>query len=245
MDNSVIRCFVGFDSREAIAFHVFCQSVIDTASQPVAFIPLHKPKLAGFDGQRDGSNAFTFSLYLVPRLCNYKGWAIFVDGDMICRRDLKELWDMRNEYIDKAAAVVKHDYLTRHAKKYVGSKMESENKDYPKKNHSSVILWNCAHFANRCLDEEYVKTSTPEHLHRFGWLAEDQIASLPMDWNYLVREYPPASAHLYHFTLGIPALRHYADDFASWNWHESLLSAMQCGGEDPVGIAARAQARIG
>ena len=245
LDANILRIFVGFDQREAAAYHVFVQSILDTASVPVAFIPLHKKLLSGFDGQRDGSNAFTFSRYLVPRLCNYQGWALFFDGDMVCRHDVRELWDLREENLNKAVCVVKHDYQTRHPVKYLDSRMEAENKDYPRKNWSSVMLWNCAHYANRALDEGYVATSKPQDIHRFSWLRDELIGELPTDWNYLVREYPPGPAHLYHFTLGLPAIKAYCDDPASWNWHRAYMNAMECAGETPIGIASRATIRVG
>ena len=245
MDASVIPIFVGFDAREAVAYHTFCQSVLEHASRPVAFIPLHRPMLDDFDGQRDGTNAFIFSRYLVPMLCNYKGWALFFDGDMVCREDIARLWAYSEEYIDKAVCVVQHDYRTKHRRKYVGSSIESANVDYPRKNWSSVVLWNCAHFANRWLDRGTVAGAVPADLHRFSWLRDDQIGALPADWNHLVGEDPPGPAHVYHHTLGVPGLKHYADDPASWHWHSALLRSLNCCGEDPVRMVTRAQERIG
>jgi lipopolysaccharide biosynthesis glycosyltransferase len=245
MDSSIIRCFVGFDPREAIAFHVFCQSVLETSSQPVAFIPLHKPLLSGFDGQRDGSNAFIFSRYLVPRLCNYTGWALFFDGDMVVKRDVAELWNLQSENIGKAVCVVKHDYKTKSARKYIGSRLENDNKDYPRKNWSSVMLWDCAHYGNRGLDESYLSGANTQEIHRFGWLKDESIGELPHDWNHLVGEDPPGPAHLFHYTLGIPGLKHYADDTASWNWHRTLLGSLECAGERASDIVKRAEECIG
>jgi lipopolysaccharide biosynthesis glycosyltransferase len=211
----------------------------------VAFYPLHKPMLGGFDGQRDGTNAFIFSRYLIPMLCDYEGWAIFADGDMVVTRDIIELWNYKSEYFDKAVSVVKHDYKTKSFKKYLGSKLESPNLDYPRKNWSSVILWNCAHPANRVLTMDYVAQSVPQHLHRFGWLKDNEIGDLPPEWNYLVEEQAPASAALHHHTLGIPGLKHYADDHGSWHWHGALTSALECGGEDIVQMVKRSKERTG
>lgn len=239
-----IRVFVGFDQREALAYHVFCQSVIDRASVPVSFIPIHKGMLKGFDGKRDGSNAFTFSRYLVPSLCGFNGWALFCDSDMVCDKDIKELWDLRPAF-DKAVCVVKHDYKTKHPAKYVGTPMQSKNVDYPRKNWSSLILWNCGHFANRSLTPEFVSQQTPQFLHRFEWMKDEQIGELPQDWNYLVSEYPPSSASIYHYTLGVPGIRNYADHYGSWKWHSALVRAMECVGEDTVDIAVRSAARVG
>jgi hypothetical protein len=119
--------------------------------------------------------------------------------------------------------------------------MESANVDYPKKNNSSVMLWNCGHKANRELSREYVGSATPQHLHRFEWLYEHEVGELPIGWNYLVGEEPPASANLYHHTLGVPGIGHYSAWHASWHWHEALLHALECAGEDPVAMVKRSK----
>jgi hypothetical protein len=38
---------------------------------------------------------------------------------------------------NKAVAVVKHDYKTKHRRKYIGTPLEADNADYPRKNWSS------------------------------------------------------------------------------------------------------------
>jgi len=243
--NDTLRIFIGFDPREAAAYHVCCQSIIEKASYPVAFHPLHSGLLHGFNGQRDGSNAFTFSRYLIPYLCDFTGWALFLDGDMTVNEDIEQLYRWRNRFYDKAVAVVQHDYQTRHATKYIGSKLESRNVDYPRKNWSSVVLWNCAHFANRVLMPDYVKDAPPSFLHRLQWLQDKDIGALPTDWNHLVGEYPPASPALHHFTLGVPGIKHYADDYGSWNWHSALVRALRCAGEKPSEMVKRAEERVG
>src|SRR5688572_30347830 len=109
-----IPLYVGYDPREAATYHTFCQSVLERSSVPVAFIPLHAPMLGNFDGQRDGTNAFIYSRFLIPYLQNYRGWALFADGDMACIDDIAKLWALRSEHLfNKALCVVKHDYKTR------------------------------------------------------------------------------------------------------------------------------------
>lgn len=240
-----LRIFVGFDSREAVAYHVFCQSVIERASIPVSFHPLHGPMLSQFDGQRDGTNAFTFSRYLVPYLCAFNGWALFMDGDMVVDTDIAAIQEYQRLHYNKALSVVKHDYRTRHARKYIGSKLENKNLDYPRKNWSSVILWNCSHFSNRVLVPDYVQDCPPSFLHRLGWVADKDIGELPTDWNHLVGEYPPAGPNVYHYTLGVPGLKHYADDTGSWKWHVCLRNALECAGEIPSEMVKRAEERVG
>jgi lipopolysaccharide biosynthesis glycosyltransferase len=228
-----IPIFVGYDPREAACYHVFCQSVLERASCPVAFYPLHKPLLDGFDGQKDGTNAFIYSRFLVPYLQNFQGWAIFADGDMVMLDDVAKLWNMGHDFVfDKAVAVVKHDYKTKHPRKYIGTPMESDNVDYPGKNRSSVILWNCAHRANRILTPEFVSESPGSLLHRFQWLKDSQIAELPAEWNALSEEQDISGASLMHYTLGAPGFSHYAHCDGADHWHRARNKAMHMIGEE-------------
>jgi lipopolysaccharide biosynthesis glycosyltransferase len=239
---SVIPLYIGADPREAAGLHVFIQSVMDSSSAPVAFVPLHKPMLEGFDGQRDGTNAFIYSRFLVPHLQHYEGWALFADGsDMVCLEDLKALWAMRDDRY--AVQVVKHDYKTKHGRKYLGTPMEADNLDYPKKNNSSFILWNCGHYANRRLTPELVAESPGSFLHRFQWLSEDQIGEIPADWNALVGEQDISSASLLHFTLGAPGFANYSQCDGADHWHRALLKAVKMEGEKPSELIRRAHGK--
>jgi lipopolysaccharide biosynthesis glycosyltransferase len=111
MDNA-IRIVVGFDQRESVAFHVSTQSIIEIASMPVLFLPLAISTLIGFrETHTDNSNDFIYSRFLTPYLMGFDGWAVFADGDMICKSDIKEIWDLRDE--SKAVLVVKHNYKTK------------------------------------------------------------------------------------------------------------------------------------
>jgi hypothetical protein len=222
-----IPLYVGFDQREAACYHTFCQSVLERASVPVAFIPLHTPMIEHFDGQKDGTNAFIYSRFLIPYLQHFRGWAIFADGDMTCLDDIAKLWAMREQFsFNKALAVVKHDYKTKHPRKYIGTPMEADNADYPGKNRSSLILWNCEHYANRRLTPELVKESPGSFLHRFQWCGEDQIGDLPKEWNALAGEQDLSGASLIHHTLGAPGFEHYRDSDGARHWHKARKNAM-------------------
>jgi hypothetical protein len=228
-----IPIYCGYDPREAAGYHVWCQSVLERSSVPVSFIPLHGPMLSNFDGQKDGSNAFIYSRFLVPYLQKFNGWAIFADAsDMVCLDDIASLWAMREQYLfNKALAVVKHDYKTKHSRKYIGTPMEADNVDYHGKNRSSLILWNCSHYANRRLTPELVRESPGSFLHRFQWVNEDQIADLPAEWNALACEQDIAGASLVHFTLGSPGFSHYKQCDGADHWHRARKNAMHMVGE--------------
>jgi hypothetical protein len=237
-----IRVFIGWDPRESAAYHVCSQSIIENASRPISIHPLSSSM---FNVPRGGSTDFTLSRYLIPLLCKYQGWAIFIDGDMVLDIDIAGLWQWKETFEEKAVAVVKHDYQTQHKQKFIGTAMQSPNTDYPRKNWSSVVLWNCAHPKHRVLELPYVATAAPSYLHRFGWLDDADIGSLTPGWNYLVGENPPSAAHLYHYTLGVPGMKYYADSYGSWKWHQTLLKALECGGDHPVEIIKRSAERVG
>ena len=203
----MIRIFCGYDKREAVGFHVFVESLIRHTDSAVAIIPL-------IGEQRDGTNAYTYARFLVPYLCNFEGSAIFVDGsDMLLRTDIKQLAKLANSQY--AVQVVRHDYRTHHPRKYLGTTMESPNSDYPRKNWSSVMIWNCGYAANRWLTPKAIGDSEGAFLHRFGWLDSEEIGPLPVRWNALIGEQKAPDPHIAHFTLGIPAIDAYQEsDFA-------------------------------
>ena len=212
-----INLVVGFDQREAVAYHVFCQTIIDRATMPVQFLPLAENTLNKYkEVHADGSNKFIYSRFLTPYLMNFSGWAIFADGDMVCQADIAELWSLRDE--SKAVQVVQHDYKTKAVKKYLGNK----NEDYPRKNWSSLILWNCSHPKNAILTPEFIQSQPGSYLHRFSWLDDELIGRLDAEWNWLAIEYPEnPNAKLIHYTLGTPCFKDYANESMSDIWKTS------------------------
>ena len=210
-----INLFVGFDPREAVAYHVFCNSIIQNTSVPVQITPLVLSQLQEFNETHDDrSNDFVYSRFLTPYLSDFKGWTIFADGDMICQGDLKELIDMADP--SKAVMVVKHDYQTKATQKYLGN----INENYPRKNWSSVILWNCEHPKHKILTPDFVSKQTGKFLHRFSWLDDQDIGELPLEWNWLASEYRVnREAKLIHFTLGTPCFKDYKNSDMADIWY--------------------------
>lgn len=213
----MIRITIGYDEREAVAYHTFTQSILEKSSKPVSFTPLVLSALPKYvEKHKDGSNAFIYSRFLTPALFDFQGWAIFADGDMICRDDIAKLWALRDE--SKAVLCAKHDYKTKAQDKYLGNK----NQDYPRKNWSSVVLWNCGHPDNRILTPEFVQEQTGAFLHRFTWLKDGQIGEIPKEWNWLTTEYPDNyEASLLHYTLGTPCFEDYWSCDMADEWHDA------------------------
>jgi len=216
----MIRIFIGYDYAEAAAYHTLCHSIIERSSVPVSITPIAKRHFKHIHDRPtdpNQSNEFAFTRWLVPYLCGYKGWAIFMDCDMLVLDDINNLWKIRDE--NYAVQVVKHDHQPKNKIKYLGTKQTL----YRYKNWSSVMLMNTA----KCkqLTPEVINEMHGLDLHQFKWLdGLHQIGDLPLEWNYLVDYYHNRSADtlsLLHYTEGGPYFRDYTDcDFADLWWRE-------------------------
>ena len=211
----MMNIFIGYDPRESVAYHVCSNSLLRHSSQPLAITPLALQNLGQYhERHSDGSNQFIYSRFLVPHLMQYQGWALFIDGDMIVRDDIAKLWARRNE--SKAVMCVHHHYKTRASTKYLGA----PNENYPRKNWSSVVLWNCAHPKHKTLTPEFIQQATGAQLHRFTWLDDSDIGALPIEWNWLPDEFGAnEDAKLLHWTLGTPCFKDYANSPMAKEWH--------------------------
>ncbi len=197
----MLRLFIGFDQAEAVAYHTMVQSIIEKTTIPVSITPVKQSMLPMYNRERcpNQSNEFSFTRFLVPYLCDYTGWAIFMDCDMLLRTDLNELWELRDP--TKSVQVVMHDYTPKNKTKYLGNTQHS----YPRKNWSSVMMFNCSHYDCKKLTPDYVNTAKPKELHRFEWTDDRYIGSLPTEWNWLVGEYEHnEGTKNIHWTVGGP-----------------------------------------
>jgi hypothetical protein len=227
MHQEVIKIFIGYDPVESVAWHTMVSSIYRQSSRPVAIVPLNLGNLKGiFNRPRDPkqSNEFSFSRFLVPYLCNYEGIGIFFDCDQLLRTDIAEILNVIDQQPAKAIYVVKHTYEPRNDVKYLNTVQYR----YPRKNWSSVVLWNCAHVKNRVVTPEFVNTADALALHRFTWLDDLEIGELDIRWNWLVGEYddPPNDVKNVHWTVGGPYFREYASaDFAEeWRLEQNNIN---------------------
>jgi len=210
----MIRFFIGYDEREAVAYHVLSHSILRHATTPVSITPLVQSTLREWGLYRRApdalaSSAFSLTRFLVPELCNFRGEAIYMDCDMLCLRDpvppmcgdeglgRQFCWQCNRE--EYAVAVCKHEYVSKREIKMDGQ----ANFPYPRKNWSSLMVFN----NEKCqtLTKEYVNAATPAELHRFAWVKDEDIRAMPLTNNWLVDEYASnPSARILHYTLGGP-----------------------------------------
>tara|TARA_B100001093_G_scaffold480299_1_gene510038 strand:- start:245 stop:946 length:702 start_codon:yes stop_codon:yes gene_type:complete len=203
-NDNLVRIFIGYDYRERAATNILIDSLYQKSSVPLCITTLVTSQLKSlgiYNRARDPkqSTDFSFTRFLVPYLSDYKGWAIFMDCDMLCYEDIKNLWDQRNNQF--SVMCVKHEHIPSEEKKFQGE-IQSP---YPKKNWSSLMLMNC----EKCkkLTVNYVNTKSGLDLHRFHWLEGDhEIGEITGNWNYLVdvNNQGLENQSLVHWTLGGP-----------------------------------------
>ena len=163
---------------------------------------------------------FAISRFVVPFLCK-SGWALFVDCDVICLADIKELFDLADDKY--AVMVVKHEYVPKETTKMDGQVQTT----YSRKNWSSVMLFNCSHPSNKNLTLEVLNTWPGRDLHAFKWLKDDEIGELPCEWNYLVDVNPkPDVPKLAHLTLGGPWLPEWPGGSCDKVWTDEYASCL-------------------
>jgi hypothetical protein len=224
----MIRLFVGYDREQALASAVFAHSVTSRASEPVAVQYLDLRQLRGvFDRPRDPlqSTEFAFSRFLAPYLCDFEGWSLFADGDMICLDDLAALWALRDPAY--AVQVVKREshQITADGRKF----LDRPQTAYPRKNWSSVMLFNNARC--RALSPGYVATARGLDLHQFAWLDDREIGALPREWNHLVGVdarggAAGGTAKIVHFTLGMPYFNGLRECEYALEWRQERAALM-------------------
>ena len=216
----MLNIFIGYDSKESVAYHTLAHSILRRSSVPVCIAPLMQSQLKGVYTRARGpteSTEFSLTRFLVPALSGYRGWSVFMDCDMLCRTDIAELMDCIEKQKDKAVLVCKHDYTPGPGRKFLNQVQTV----YPRKNWSSVMLFNNARCA--ALSADYVNTAAGLDLQRFVWLEDSLIGDLPLEWNWLVGEYKynPA-AKIAHFTIGGPYFDEYRNCDYAGEWFAEL-----------------------
>ncbi len=228
----MIKIFIGYDPREAVAYNVLCHSIHRRCSEPVTIAPLMLSQLDGLlwrERHNLQSTDFSFSRFLVPHLCGHEGWALFMDCDMLVLDDMANMWELRDDQF--AVQCVKHDHRPKEEKKF----LDQVQTTYEKKNWSSVMLFN--NVKCTALTPDYVNTASGLELHRFHWLeSEDLIGDIPHKWNHLVDydpELPKEELSNLHFTTGGPYFDDYKDCGYAELWFAERDSMTYAGRERP------------
>lgn len=238
----VMKIYIGYDSREKLAYDVCRKSIEHNTAAPLQIIPLaHKElrkqgwftrpwltdaytgNMTDLVDNRPFSTEFSHTRFLVPALCKYQGWALFMDCDMVFDDDIRKLFALCE---DKYAVMcVKHNH-----KPVEQIKMDGVvQTQYHRKNWSSFVLWNCAHPANAKLTPEWISTRPGEELHAFSWLQDHQIGALPAWYNWIEGISPTnVVPKVIHYTEGGPWFENYNDVKHAdiwWKYYKRWLDA--------------------
>jgi hypothetical protein len=210
-----LKIFIGYDHRQPVALTALMHSIYSQSSKPVSITPLVLDQLPL---KRTGLTPFTFSRFLVPWLCDYKGWALFLDIDIILNDDISKIFDLADEQYNVL--------VSKNEKRF---------------EWASVMLFNCA--KNQILTPEYVE-STKLHLHTIEWCDDEEIGSIPPEWNHLVGyDKPRDDAKLVHYTQGIPCfpqtenseykdlwVKHYNNSRGATSWEDLMGQSIHAAG---------------
>ena len=210
-----MKIFIGFETEYPEAFEV-CAESIRQYNPNHEIIPLVKSELEEqglytrpYQGE---STEFAFTRFLVPALCEWKGYALFCDGDFMWRCDPQEIEDLVKQSSQSPSVwVVKHPpFLTTPHEKMRGK----ANMSYPKKYWSSLMYFN----NDKCftLTNELVNSWSAKDLHEFAWASE--IGDLPAEYNAMVNYYQFPAARAVHFTDGGPWLDIHDNMLYSTEW---------------------------
>lgn len=220
----MLKIFVGWDAREDVAYQVCKKSIYDRSSIEVEVIPLIQSELRT-EGcykrlpDEKAATDFTFTRFFVPYLMNYSGKAVFCDCDFLWDCDAKEILDLFDPQY--AVQVVKHNYVPTESIK-MDNKVQYQ---YPKKNWSSMILWNCEHPDNMKLTPEFLNQAAGSTLHQFKWLKEVDVGEISHIYNWLegwYKEPKDGTPKVVHYTRGGPWFLEYQDvDYAEL-WLQEL-----------------------
>ena len=214
--NPNLKIFIGYDSREKIAFHVLSYSIITKATIPVSITPINLNNLKRFYNRPRGKNEsteFSISRFLTPYLSNFEGYSLYLDCDFIMLENVAKLLKFVAKKSNKTLWCVKHKYKPRHTTKFLKEKQFI----YPKKNWSSFMLFN----NKKCkiLTPKFISKAHGLDLHQFKWTSENLIGSLPKNWNVLIGEQKiPKKFNALHYTLGGPYFNKYSKCEGSKFW---------------------------
>ena len=199
-----MQIFIGYDPRQPIAEAVLRHSIASRSSKP---IPITRLQLDQLPIVRRGLTEFTYSRFLVPYLCDYKGMGLFMDADMLCLDDIVHLFE---------------EFNPEHAVQVVKNKQRFE---WP-----SLMLFNC----EKCkvLTPEFVDTS--DQLFKMTW---GDVGELPAEWNYCVGYDPVPNespmhftehinVNIIHYTKGIPVWPETQDCTFAEAWHTERRAMM-------------------
>ena len=217
--------FVGYDSREDLAYEV-CRASLLAHCPDAEVVALRKDNLRLIHGRaafvRDDqaydaldlkpfSTEFSFSRFLSPLLARWmdRDRCIFVDSDFLFRDDVGELWELPLKH---AVHVVQHNYHPPAGHKMRGQVAQQE---YSRKLWSALMLFDVPRVT---LTPYQINVMPGAYLHGFGWVSGD-VGRLPESWHWVPGHSPMGlEPRAVHYTEGTPDVPGYDDQPYAEEW---------------------------
>ena len=232
--------YIGYDRGESLAWDVCRDSLMEESTGDINVVRLdqgwlrriglyRRQSYTGEGGQRYDtidcrpySTEFSFTRFLVPSL-QPEGLAVFVDSDFLWLNDIQEMLEKIDP--DAAVSVVKHDFHPEEGRKMRGQIQQ----DYPCKNWSSLMVWNCNHILTRMLSPYEVNRTPGAWLHGFKWMGAQDIGRIDESWNVLEGVTgPDVHPNALHYTRGTPDMPGHEDSEMAeiwWNYANGKRNA--------------------
>jgi hypothetical protein len=210
--------YIGYEEREHDAFRVCTRSVKDKSTiTPIQLRSTHIPEYKRNWGEPQSTD-FTFTRFWVPYLSGFKGHSIFCDCDFLFLENPERLFRYTDPSL--AVSVVKHPpYVP-----LTDAKMDNidQHRSY-RKNWASLMVFNNAHPSNKILTPDYLNNHRPGlDFHHFAWLKDEEIGSIPLEWNCLDGYYHLEKPKAIHYTDGGPWFKGYENTRYAGLWNEQF-----------------------
>lgn len=217
-----INIYIGLDEPHLEAFDVCKYSILEKNKKyNINIHPINYNTVKEYNRKKDQyeSTQFAFARFFAPYLSDFKGISIFLDGDFLLLESIDKLLDLYNPKY--ALQCCQHDYKPKESVKMSG-KIQAA---WPRKNWSSLMIINNEHPKNKTLTPTTINNQSGAFLHRFKWLDDAEIGSLPLQWNWLVNWYTePDDGYplALHYTEGGPWLKEFKNCEYSGLWKKTF-----------------------
>lgn len=172
-----ITVCVGTETKTNIPCKVLMHSILKRTKNPIRFCLMEGESWTHLSNRQLGQGTgFSLMRWKIPEYLKYQGYAIYLDADQLCMRDIKELWNMN---IDRAESSI---YCTYQWDKW-----------FPKAPNTSVMLIDCEKAKNDWWPikkiEEYLIGDCPKRsrytkiMHAMH--IKPEPSPIPVNWNHL------------------------------------------------------------
>lgn len=98
-----IRIFIGTEEKTKVPFDVLSYSIKRHTSHEVVITPMIGDEWKVPEGLHQGTG-FSLRRFMIPKFCNFEGFAIYLDADQLVFGDIAELWGYSDLMADKSIA---------------------------------------------------------------------------------------------------------------------------------------------